>query len=179
MSINLLDLAKGYLTNAAVEKVSTFLGEDSSAVTKAVGGVLPTLLGGLLNQGSTQSGLSSLMSLLNQGNNSGILDNLGGMLSDKSQSEGLLSNGSGLISSILGNNSSSVIDAIGAFSGLKKSSTSSLLSIAAPLLMGVIGKQVKSSGIVYSDESEPPIPVQSGPLVEVFFLDDLNVIQRY
>ena len=32
---------------------------------------------------------------------------------------------------------------------------------------------------VYSDESEPPIPVQSGPLVEVFFLDDLNVIQRY
>jgi hypothetical protein len=32
---------------------------------------------------------------------------------------------------------------------------------------------------VYSDESEPPIPVQSGPLGEVFFLDDLNVIQRY
>lgn len=147
MSVNLLDLAKGYLTNAALGKVSEFLGEDSSAVSKGLSGALPTLLGGLMSKGSTEEGLGSLTGMMNLAGNTGILDNLGSMLSNKSESQGLLENGSGLLSSILGNNAGSVIEAIGSFSGLKKSSSSSLLSMAAPLLLSVIGKQVKSKGL--------------------------------
>ncbi|WP_162628169.1 OmpA family protein [Arcticibacterium luteifluviistationis] len=147
MSINLLDLAKGYLSNAAVGQVSEFLGEDSSSVAKALSGALPTVLGGIMNQASTENGLGSLMGLLNQGGNSGILDNLGGVLGNQSKAADLLSGGSGLLSTLLGNNSGGIIDAIGSFSGLKKSSSSSIMSLVAPLLMGVIGKQVKSKGL--------------------------------
>lgn len=147
MSINLLDLAKGYLSNAAVGQVSEFLGEDSSSVSKAISGALPTVLGGIMNQASTDNGLGSLMGLLKQGGNTGVLDNLGGVLGNQSKAADLLSGGSGLLSTLFGSNSGSVIDAIGSFSGLKKSSSSSLLSLVAPLLMGVIGKQVKSKGL--------------------------------
>ena len=87
------------------------------------------------------------MGLLNKGDDYGILENLGGLLSNKTQADGLLSNGSGFISSILGNNTGGIIAAIGPFSGLEKLSSSSLLSIAAPLLMSVIGKQVKSNSL--------------------------------
>jgi hypothetical protein len=65
--------------------------------------------------------------------------------------------------------------------GIQFTSSDSLFTMA---LSGRIqslfeAKNDLTNETVYSDESEPPIPVQSGPLVEVFFLDDLNVIQRY
>ncbi|WP_341227158.1 OmpA family protein [uncultured Arcticibacterium sp.] len=150
MSTNLLELTKGYLSNEAVDQVSEFLGENSSLISRGLSGVLPILLGGIINKISTEEGLASLMGLINLGSNSGVLGNLEGLLTNKSQSQGLLDNGSGLVSSVLGNNTGSVIDSIASFSGLKKSSTSSLLSIVTPLLMSVIGKQVKLDGLSLS-----------------------------
>jgi hypothetical protein len=73
------------------------------------------------------------MGLLNKGDDYGILDNLGGLLSNKTQADGLLSNGSGLISTISGNNTGGMIDAIGPFSGLKKLSSSSLIKYCGTL----------------------------------------------
>ncbi|AWV99050.1 DUF937 domain-containing protein [Arcticibacterium luteifluviistationis] len=150
MSTNLLELAKGYLSNAAVGQVSEFLGEDPSRISKGLSGTLPIILGGIMKRSSTEDGLGSLTGLINLGSNSGILDNLSGLLSNKSLSQGLLDNGSGLVLSTLGNNVDSVVDEISSFSGLNKSSSRSLLSIVAPLLMSVIGKQVKLEGLSLS-----------------------------
>jgi hypothetical protein len=62
--------------------------------------------------------------------------------------------------------------------------SSEIISVADGLSEGMVFDIIQDKKgfiwiAVYSDESEPPIPVQSGPLGEVFFLDDLNVIQRY
>lgn len=147
MAFNILDLAKGYLTDAVISKVAGGINEDSSLVSKAIGMALPALMGGILQKGSSDTGLSSLMGLLTNNTNTSVLDNLGSVLGDKNQSEDLMVGGSSLISSLLGNNSNSIMNAVGSFVGMKNTSTSSIFSLLAPVVMGILGKKVKSDGL--------------------------------
>jgi len=146
MSINLLNIAKGYLTNAVVEKLSGAVGENTLTTKNALEGILPTVLGGIVNKSSEQGGIGTILELLKSGNHDGnILDNLSGFLDgDKSA---ILSAGSGIISSLFGNGTKGVVDAISSYSGIKKESSSSLMGMVAPILMGVLGKQVTSGGL--------------------------------
>ncbi|MGL4630405.1 MAG: DUF937 domain-containing protein [Leadbetterella sp.] len=146
MSFNLLDIAKGYLTEGVVGQLAGNLGEDSSVVTKALGAAAPALMGGVINSASSQGGLSSLMGLLNNSDDS-MLDNLGGMLGDSDKSSGLMSAGSGILSSLLGDKLGGIVGAVSSFSGLSSGSTSSIFSFLAPMVMGILGKKVKSDGL--------------------------------
>ena len=145
MSINLIDLAKGYLTKTAVGKISEHLNEDSNDVQSALSGILPTILGGIVQQASTHNGANQLLGSLKQNNFGSLLDNFSGAIGGTNQSDSLLSSGGGIIKSIFGDKIGSIISAISSFSGLRSSSSSSLLSMVAPLIMGVIGKQVNTS----------------------------------
>lgn len=146
MSFNVLDLAKGYLTDAVVGKLAGSVGEDSSLITKALGAAVPALLGGVLKSGSTSSGLSGIMDVL-KNNDHSVLDNLGDVLGNSDKSSGMMSAGSSILSSVLGNSGSGIMNAVSAFTGLGGGSTSSIFSFLAPVVMGIIGKKVQSDGL--------------------------------
>jgi OmpA-OmpF porin, OOP family len=148
MSIDLLSLVKDQLTSAAVGKISEFLGESHENTSNAVGAAVPTLLGSIMEKASTTDGAGSLLGMLKDGGHDGsMLGNLASTLGSGDGISGLLSGGSGIISSLLGGKASGIVDLIASVSGIKKSSSSSLLSLAAPILMGVLGKQVSSQGM--------------------------------
>jgi OmpA-OmpF porin, OOP family len=148
MSIDLLGLVKDQLTSAAVGKISDFLGESSDNTQSALGAAVPTILGSLMEKASTTDGAGSVLGMLKDGgHDGGMLSGLGDMLGSGDGISGLLSGGSGIISSLLGNKVGGIVDLIASVSGIKKSSSSSLLSMAAPILMGVLGKQVSSQGL--------------------------------
>jgi OmpA-OmpF porin, OOP family len=148
MSIDLLGLVKDQLTSAAVGKISEFLGESHENTTSAVGAAVPTLLGSIMEKASTTDGAGSLLNMLKDGGHDGsMMGNLAGSLGSGDGISSLLSGGSGIISSLLGGKAGGIIDLISSVSGIKKSSSSSLLSLAAPILMGVLGKQVSSQGL--------------------------------
>jgi OmpA-OmpF porin, OOP family len=148
MSIDLLGLVKDQLTSAAMGKISEFLGESSQNTQSAVGAALPTILGGLMEKASTTDGAGSILGMLTKdGHDGSLLGGLGDMLGSGDGISSLLSGGSGIISSIFGDKVGGVVDLIANVSGMKKSSSSSLLSMAAPILMGVLGKQVTSQGL--------------------------------
>ena len=148
MSINLLDLAKGYLGNAVMSKASQFLGESEANTQKGMDHILPSLLGGLMSKGSTQSGLNSIMGMLDsQDANGGILNDVAGLFSGGENSNSIMNMGSGIVSSLLGNKAGGIIDMITSASGMKRSSSSNLLSMAAPILMGILGKQRRQGGL--------------------------------
>jgi hypothetical protein len=86
MSLNLLDLGKGHLTNALVGKVSEFLGESPSSVQTGISAALPTILGSIMKNGSTNDGLGSIMGLL-RNNNSNLLNNFSNVLGNKNESK--------------------------------------------------------------------------------------------
>jgi OmpA-OmpF porin, OOP family len=148
MSIDLLGLVKDQLTSAAVGKISDFLGESSDNTQSALGAAVPTILGSLMEKASTTDGAGSVLNMLKDGgHDGGMLSGLGNLLSSGDGISGLLSGGSGIISMLLGNKVGGIVDLIASVSGIKKSSSSSLLSMAAPILMGVLGKQVSSQGL--------------------------------
>jgi OmpA-OmpF porin, OOP family len=148
MSINLLDMVKSQLTGAVMEKVSGMLGENPANTQTAINAALPTLLGGIVNSASTTQGAQGLMDMLKTGgHDGGIFDNLSGLLGGGDATKGLLSSGGGILSSLLGDKMGGVVNLISSLSGIRSGSASSLLSLAAPLLMGGIGKQVSSQGL--------------------------------
>ena len=81
------------------------------------------------------------------------LDNLGNIAGlfggGASNVNGLLNSGGGIVDALLGNKSGGIVDVISSLSGMKSGSASSLLKLAAPFLMGVIGKQIKGKGLSF------------------------------
>lgn len=142
MSFNLVDAAKGLFTSELVSKASSFLGESETGVSKAVSGILPTVLSGLVSKSSTHEGAGTIASMMEEQHGSGILDNLGSFFGNDGGS--LLNKGAGLLSGLFGNTTNGVTGLISNFAGIKSSSSSSLLSMAIPAILGLLGKH--SSG---------------------------------
>ena len=148
MALNLIDLAKDYLTPDVLSKMSNLVGESPAATEKAMGAIVPSLAGVACNQASSPGGASRLLGLLSSsGVDSSMLSNFSGALSGGGATESLLSTGSGLLNGILGDKLGAVSNVIANFAGIQGSSATKLLSFAAPLLFGLLGKQVSSGGL--------------------------------
>ena len=149
MSINLLKLLQDQMGSAVVDQASKFLGESSSNTSAGLSALLPSLLGGLMSKGSTESGASGIMDMITKGNYDGsILDNLGNVFSGGSSTSNFMNAGSLLTSSLFGGSKlGSVLDVVTKATGMRRSSSSSLMNLLAPIVMGLIGKQVKKGGL--------------------------------
>jgi hypothetical protein len=146
MSVNLIDLVKSQLGSQVMNQVSGLLGESPDKTQNAVNGAIPALLGGLLGSASSGNGATNMVSALNNVDDS-MLGNFAGLLGGGTQSSGLMDMGGKLLGSLLGgNNVGGLTNAISGFSGLGKGAAGSLLGLIAPLLMGVIKRQLTGSG---------------------------------
>ncbi len=141
MSFNLIDAAKGLFTSELIGKASSFLGESETGVSKAVSGIVPTVLSSLVSKASSHEGAGAVANMVTE-QGDGLLSNLGGFFGN--DGGGLLNKGASLLSGLFGNKADGITSLISNFAGIKSSSTSSLLSMALPALLGLIGKN--SSG---------------------------------
>jgi OOP family OmpA-OmpF porin len=149
MSINLLDMLKDQVTGSLAKQASGFLGESEENVTSGLGSVFPALLGSVINKSSEPSGASGLMDMIG-GLDMDMLGDIGGLFGGGSNSvNGLLNSGGGLIKSLLGDKVGGIVEMVSKVSGLKSGSSSSLLKMAAPFLIGLIGKQIKGKGLSF------------------------------
>ena len=64
MAVNLVELAKGYLTPDIMQKAASFVGESEPATQKAVSGIVPTLIAAMANLTSTTGGAEKLTRIL-------------------------------------------------------------------------------------------------------------------
>ena len=148
MAINLLDMLKGQIGDAVISQAGSFLGADNSGVKSAMGAALPSILGSMIASGSTDSGSKGLIDMITKGGHDGsVFDNLGSVLGGGDATSGFLNSGSGILKSLMGNKLGSVVDIISSVSGLNKGSSSSIMSMAAPFVMGMVGKYVKSKAL--------------------------------
>lgn len=146
--MNLLSTIKEQLSSAIISKISGFLGESTENTTSALSNALPVILGGLMQKAATTQGTGELLDTIKTGSHDGsIFDKLGDVLNDVGTTSTLASLGSGLLNNIFGNKATALSSIIASVSGIQKGSATSLLNIAAPLVMGVLGKQVTSQGM--------------------------------
>ena len=145
MSLNLLDIFKDVAGDQLLKHAGSLLGDSSDTLSSGLGAILPSLLGTIIQKGSSDSGARGLMDFIDGNVDAGLLDDVAGLFSNNS--DGLIKSGGGILKFLLGDKLSMLIDTVADLSGMKISSSNSLLKMAAPLLMGVIGKQVKSQGL--------------------------------
>lgn len=140
-------MLKDQVTGQLANQAASFLGEDESAVTSALGGIFPSVLGSLIGGVKDESSASGIMDMIG-GLDMNMLGNIGDLFGGGASSvNGLLNSGGGILSTLLGDKMGGMVDMISKVSGLGSGSTSSLMKMAAPFLMGIIGKQVAGKGV--------------------------------
>ncbi len=149
MSINLLKMLQDQMGSAVVDQASKFLGESASNTSSGISSLLPSIIGGLMSKGSTESGASGILDMITKGNHDGsVLDNIGNVFSGGSSTSNFMNAGSLLTSALFGGSKlGSVLDLVTKATGMRRSSSSSLMNLLAPIVMGMIGKQVSSNGL--------------------------------
>jgi outer membrane protein OmpA-like peptidoglycan-associated protein len=142
-TMSILNSLKGLVTDQLVSGVAGHLGESNDGITKAMGGIFPSLLGSMM--GAKQEDHSMLGGLLSQAGNLGggnlVGDLLGGLTGGNNNS-GISGIGSSLVSGLLGNKMGGAVSLISNLAGIKSSSSSSLMGIGGSLLASFLGKKM-------------------------------------
>jgi outer membrane protein OmpA-like peptidoglycan-associated protein len=139
---NILDNLAGMITPALMGTISKQLGESTSGVESALGGILPSILGGLVQKAEGDS-FGGIFDMLKGTDNFEISDLIGMMGSGNLAQNDPRDVGGGLLSSLLGNKTGGLIDAISGMAGIGKKSSSSLLGMAAPFIMSFLAKKIR------------------------------------
>jgi OOP family OmpA-OmpF porin len=147
MTTNLISTLTREFSGDVINKVSASLGEDSRKTQDALEGALPALVSGLVNKASTNQGASDLLDLLKRNDFDGTrFTSAASAISGTDGISRLIEAGSPLLNSFFGSRTNSVIDWVTSLGGIRRTSASSLLSLAVPIVLGQLGRMVSSSG---------------------------------
>jgi OmpA-OmpF porin, OOP family len=151
----ILDSVMSMLGPQVAGPVASQLGESTETVQKGLQAGSAAMLAGLAAKVGQPGFLSQVFGLItNPANTSGALSNITsnlGSLASGATSSPLGSLGGQFLSSIFGSNMSSVTDMIGRSTGLASGKVGSLLSMAAPLVLGALGQHVRQNGLSAGD----------------------------
>jgi hypothetical protein len=146
MAVNLVALVTQFLTPDLMARIASALGLDSSAAQKAIGGSIPAILAGMAGLASKPGGPQQLSNAVAQ-QPPGILDNLMNVVGGAGQ-KAFVDNGANMMSSLLGGSAMSALaSGIGKFAGISGTTSSSLIGMLGPMVLGVLGKQQRSAGL--------------------------------
>ncbi len=141
----ILDILNGPLGKTIINGVAGSTGQDSSKTGSVLTMALPVLMKAMQRNAATEDGANGLMGAL-QKHDGGILDNLGDLFNGGVDSN-VVQDGGKILGHVLGNKQSGIQQVIGQKAGVDAGSVGNILKVAAPILMGVLGKQTKQSGI--------------------------------
>src|SRR5215510_4198620 len=145
--MNLINQILGEFRGDTLNSVSSALGESPAKTQTALGAAVPALVGGLANRATNAGDANALLDLIRgQHFDSGQYADTATAVKGPSGLNRLIDTGRPLLDSVFGNRTGPVADWVSSLGGISKSSASSLLGLALPLLLGQVGKQVKSAG---------------------------------
>lgn len=146
---SILDLLNSDLGKTLISGASQRTGQPADKTASVLSQAMPLILGAMQRNASTPEGASALSSALdNPKHSGGIMDMLGGILGDGAGSpDELVQEGSGILGHVLGAKQPQVENALSQANGIDAGSVGEILKMAAPLIMGMLGKQKQSSGI--------------------------------
>jgi hypothetical protein len=137
---DILNQLMSQLSPQAIQAISSQIGASENQTSQALGGIVPTLLGAMANHAKTKQGAQGLLRALDADHNGSILDDITGFAENYNNGPG-----QGILTHVLGNNQPVIEQGLSAKTGLSSAQISSLLKIAAPILLGYLGKQKKTA----------------------------------
>ena len=140
--MNILEMITSQLGDNNVEAMSNSLGESKENTMGALGSVLPVLVGAMARNTRSEDGANALAGALERDHDGTVFENLGGLFSDPGGGQG-----NGILKHILGNKRQATEQAVAENSGISLASAGKLLTMAAPLVMGFLGKKKREDNM--------------------------------
>lgn len=135
-----MTLLQNVLTQLSSPQVAQAISKKTKADTNQTQSILeqalPVLLSGMAKQAQNKSGAKSLLSALDKDHDGSILDDLA-ELSNHPQA----AKGKAILAHVLGDKVAGLEDLLGQKTGVDKSTVDQVLKLAAPLLLGALGKE--------------------------------------
>jgi outer membrane protein OmpA-like peptidoglycan-associated protein len=148
MNPDLLDMFNAILGGPVIRQTSAFIGESEDNARTAVRSVGPALLAGLMQRMASPRGISEIFPIVtSDAVDAGIGGKLPGILANRGTLGSLLTSGDTLSGMVLGSHTDAVATAIAARSSVRPNSAMTLLSLGAPLLLGMLKKFVANNDL--------------------------------
>ncbi len=142
----IMNLLGGDLGKSLVEGLSSQIGQSKSNTSNLLNMAMPVLLQAMQRNASSPKGAAGLMGALSNKHDGSILDNLGAVFSG-SNSNAIQEDGGKILGHVFGNRQQNIQNALSKQSGMDASSVSQILKIAAPVVMGLLGKQQRQTSV--------------------------------
>ena len=142
----IMNLLGGDLGTSLVEGLSSQTGQSKSNTSNLLNMAMPVLLQAMQRNASSAKGAAGLMGALSNKHDGSILDNLDQIFSGSSANE-VEEDGGKILGHVFGNRQQNIQNALSKQSGVDASSVSKILKIAAPVVMGLMGKQQRQSSV--------------------------------
>ncbi len=146
---NLINEVARHLNDDVIIQLSKQLGaQDPNIVKKATQGVTELLLNAISRNANNQQSGGGLYGAIKNDHDGGILGDLMNVLGGRKQvSNPKTMNGTGIVNHLLGKRQLEAAQIIQQMSGLDIFKSGVLMQLVAPVIMGVVGQQQKSSSL--------------------------------
>ena len=144
--MDLGNLMQTLVSSGALQQLSGQTGESPSATQSAVAAILPTLMGAMARNASSEGGVSSLMNALDSDHDGSAMNDIAGLIGG-AMSGTPAGNGAGILSHLLGGQTNAVAGMVAQQSGVSASSAASMFQMLAPVVMSYVGQQKQSQGL--------------------------------
>ncbi|MBN2867921.1 MAG: DUF937 domain-containing protein [Flavobacteriaceae bacterium] len=143
----ILDLLNSDVGKTIISGVSGSTGTDQNRTSSVLTMALPVMMKAMeRNAAASPEGAQGLLGAIMDKHDGSILDNLGGLFSG-GVDEDVKTDGDKILGHVLGAKKEGVQQVIGQKAGLDAGSVGDILKVAAPILMGVLGKQAKQNNV--------------------------------
>jgi len=142
----ILDLLNSDLGKIIISGVAGSTNTDENKTSRVLTMALPVLMKVMERNAATTEGAQGLMGALERKHDGSILDNLSGLFGG-GVDDNVKTDGAKILGHVLGQRQQGVQKVIGQKAGIDAGSVGEILKVAAPILMGVLGKEKKQSNI--------------------------------
>jgi len=146
----LLDLINSPIGKQLISGVAGQTGQAENKTADVLAMAMPLLMGAMKKNASTPGGAQGLMNALSSKHDGGILDNLGGLFGG-GVDQNVMDDGAGILGHVFGSKQPQVENALSSKSGIDAGSIGQILKIAAPILLGYLGKQTRQQNVTSPD----------------------------
>ena len=141
----ILDLLNSDIGTSLINGVSGQSGQSKSKTSSLLTMALPMLMQAMKKNANSSEGASGLMGAL-QKHDGSILDNVGDLFSGNN-ADAVSNDGGKILGHVLGNRQGNIQNALSQKSGIDAGSVGQILKMAAPIVMGVLGKQQRQNKV--------------------------------
>jgi len=141
-----MGMLKDAVSKQVMDKIGGLIGLDHPTTNTAFEGAAGSILGGMMKKSKTQQGIDQIFGVAKE-NDGGLFDNIGDLLDNQAATDNLQKQGGGILDMVFGGDRAKTESSVGESLGLSSGIVGKLMSLAGPMLMGIIGRYVKDKAL--------------------------------